>query len=116
MAIRVPTIVVGQNKSVITTWEGFLTSADSGTPSPTGGFKEVTIQMLGNIGTGGVVSMEGSNDGSTWVILEDKQGDVVTFSAIGLMTSIQELPLLIRPNCTAGSGATDLDIFMLAVY
>ncbi len=116
MAIRVPTIVVGQNKSVITTWEGFLTSADSGTPSPTGGFKELTIQMKGVIGTGGVVSMEGSNDGSTWVILEDKQGDVITFSAIGLLTTVQELPLLVRPNCSAGAGATDLDIVMLAVY
>ena len=107
---------MGQNKSVRTVWEGFLTSADTGTPSPAGGFKEVTIQMLGNIGTGGVVSMEGSNDGSTWVILEDKQGDVVTFSAIGVMTALQEFPLLIRPNCTAGSGATDLDIHMVAVY
>ena len=116
MAVKVPTIVTGQNKSVVTTWANFETSADSGTPSPTGGFKEVTIQMKGTIGTGGVVSMEGSNDGSTWVILEDKQGDVVTFSAIGVLTAIQELPLLIRPNCSAGAGATDLDIVMIAIY
>ena len=117
MATRVAVQVVGDQRSVTTTWEGLVGAADDGAAVSVAGFREITCQIIGNIGTGGVVSMQGSNDGgTTWVILEDKQGDVVTFSAIGLMTSIQEFPLMIRPNASAGSGATDLDIIMVARY
>lgn len=116
MAIRTAAIVTGAQKSINVTWQGFLASADTGTPVAVGGATSITVQLLGIIGTGGAVTMEGSLDGgTTWATLEDINSADVALSALGIAT-IHEIPTLIRPNCTAGAGATDLDIKIHVVF
>lgn len=116
MTTKVPTIVTGAQKSLDILWENLETSTDDGTPVAVGGAKSATVQLLGTIGTGGSITMQGSNDGgNTWATLEDINSADVTMGALGIHT-IHELPSLIRPNATAGAGATDLDVRVLVNF
>lgn len=78
-----------------------------------------TVQVLGTFGVGGVLSIEGSNDGgTTWNILNDTRGEgnPLTFNTAGGsdIRSINENPDLIRANCTAGDGATNLTVIIVS--
>lgn len=64
-------------------------------------------------GTGGSVTMEGSNDGVNFFALTDQQGNAITKTASALEV-IEEVPRFFRPNCTAGDGTTDITITLWA--
>lgn len=63
-----------------------------------------TVQVIGTFG-GTSVSIEGSNDGTNWSILNDLQGAALTFTTTRL-EGISEMPLYIRPKLTGGTGAS----------
>lgn len=68
--------------------------------------KAVTIN--GTFGAGGSINIEGNSDGgSTYDLLHDVNGNVLTFTANG-SKAIAENVTYIRPNCTAGDGTTSL--------
>lgn len=93
-----------------TTWTGLL-NADQGAAQSNHNFNDKTVQISGTLGVGGTVSIEGSNDGSTWHILNDSRGEgnALTFTTLDTRT-ILENPLFIRPNVTAGDGSTALTV------
>lgn len=93
-------------------WEGFAASGDVGTAVELSAYPDRSVQVLGDFGTGGAITIEGSNDGgTTWATLTDPQGNALTFTAAGL-EAITELVGQIRPSASAGSGA-DLDVYMM---
>jgi CRISPR/Cas system CMR-associated protein Cmr3 (group 5 of RAMP superfamily) len=72
-----------------------------------------TVQIAGTFGAGGSINVEGSNDGTNWMILTDMAGDAITMVAAGLVT-IMENPLFVRANVTAGDENTDLTMVIVA--
>lgn len=89
-----------------------LANGDSGAAVTMGAWQDRTVQVLGTFGTGGSVTIQGSNDGgTTWVALTDPLGNALTFTSAG-MKQITELPYQIRPSVTAGDGTTALAVWL----
>lgn len=63
-------------------------------------------------------SIEGSNDGLSWGILNDAEGAPLTFDAAAVtantVKSILENTLYVRPGLIAGDEVTDLKIVLVA--
>lgn len=101
------------------TW--LLANGDTGQPLPVVDFADKTMQIFGTFGSGGSVTMQGSNDprvitdpsNAVWFSLTDPQANAITkTSAAG--EAILENPIWIRPNCTAGDGTTSLRVNLSA--
>lgn len=93
---------------------GPMANGDVGLPENLFAYSNLTVQVKGTFGVGGSVSIEGSNDGgTTWVTLFDNRGAgaALTFTAAGLR-SVNDRPLQMRPNVTAGDGTTALTIII----
>jgi hypothetical protein len=58
----------------------------------------------GTLGTGGEVTMQGSNDGITWGTLHHLDGTEMVLGALGFFGAMAERPLLIRPKLTGAEG------------
>jgi hypothetical protein len=71
--------------------------------------RERSIQVEGTFGAGGSVSIEGSNDGQNYHVLNDSSGTPLTLTAAALKT-IGDEAIFIRPKVTAGDGTTALNI------
>ena len=89
-------------------WET-MGNADSGTPIPTEDFTVASFQAVGTWGSATLV-IQGSNDGTNWATLENNQGDALSVTA-DAFDSIGEMPRLIRPTTSGGSG-TDVDVYV----
>jgi hypothetical protein len=72
-----------------------------------------TVTFTGTFGTGGSVSLEGSNDGTNWFILKDPSSTAITMTAAGLR-AVLEHPLQLRGHVTAGDGTTALVMIIMA--
>src|SRR5687768_11534989 len=95
------------------TWSSLTTTNDVGEGIELQTFMDRTVQLKGTLGTGGAVTMQGSNDGgTTWGSLTDPQGNALVLDAVGELEAITELPELIRPKVTAGDGSTDLTVIV----
>lgn len=89
-----------------------LANGDTGAPVKMSDFQDRTVQVLGTFGAGGSITIQGSNDeGVTWATLTDTLGNPLTFTTAGIK-QITELPYEIRPNVTAGDGATSLAVWL----
>lgn len=106
--IEIPTSL---EVSWVCKWEG-LDSDDSGAPLQMPAFSDRSIQFTGTFGAGGTVSLEGSNDGTNYEILQDIEGAAITLTSAGIR-SVLELTRYIRPHVTAGDGTTDIDAHLL---
>lgn len=94
-------------------WAGLL-NGDDGTPLALHGFTDRSVQVTGTFGAGGSVDLVGSNDeGVTWVVLTDPQGNALTFTTARL-EAISEAVDLVKPLVTAGDGTTSLAMFLFA--
>lgn len=96
-------------------WET-ITNGDDGDALESPGAADRSIQVIGTFGTGGSVTLEGSNLPSPsvdadWFTLTDPLGNDLTFTAAG-GKQIGEVTRHIRPHCTAGDGSTDLDVYV----
>jgi hypothetical protein len=96
----------GNRNAILVTWTGLL-NGDTGSRIEESDFADRTVQISGTFGSGGSVTIEGSNDGTNWDALTDPQGNAITKTAAAL-ESITEAPRYLRPNVTAGDGTTDL--------
>ena len=120
MAVRVgvvTTINDYENSANLITWSGLLfSSLDTGDPYEVPGFSDRTVQFSGTFGVSGAVQIEGSNDGTNYIILTDPQGNNITKTAASI-EAVTELPRFIRPRVTAGDGTTNLiaSLFMKRV-
>lgn len=80
-----------------------LATGDTGSPVSTHG-KKMTVQVTGTF-AGATVTIEGSNDGTNFVSLNDEAviANPCSFTSAGLKGVLQ-MPKYIRPNVTAGAG------------
>lgn len=101
----VPAAIIG--------WTG-LDSDDSGSPAQMADFPDKTVTITGTFGTGGAISIQGSNNNTNWFSLTDPQGNPIEKTAAA-MELITENPLYIRPLVTAGDGTTSLTVQVLCL-
>lgn len=108
-ATRTATIAysVGGNPNLaMITWTGLL-NGDVGNGIELAEYADRTFQVTGTFGTGGSVTLQGSNDGTIYASLTDGAGDAITCTAT-CMRIVLENPRYIRPSVTAGDGTTSL--------
>ncbi len=84
-----------------------LGNGDTGTPVLLPGYADKSIQVTGTFGSGGSVTLEGSNDGVNYFTLTDPTGTAIAITAAG-GKAITESTQYVRPHCTAGDGTTAL--------
>jgi len=107
-SVLVPTTILSTNKIK---WAP-LANGDSGAAVDLNDYPTRSVQVLGTFGTGGSVTLQGSNDGgTTWATLTDQSGTNLTFTAAGIK-SIQQSTEYIRPTVTAGDGTTALTVYV----
>lgn len=113
MATRTPIVTYAPSptfdpKVVQAAWSGLLqSSSDVGAAVELPG-ADRTVQLSGTLGTGGAVTMQGSQDGTNWGTLTDPAGNAIVLNAIGALAQISEATRYTRPSVTAGNGTTDL--------
>ena len=90
--------------------DGSVAGPKQGSPS----LPDKTVHITGTAGSGLSIKIEGSNDNSNWVTLTDPQGSALIFTAIDKISVVQENPLYIRPNVTAGDGSTSITVIISA--
>lgn len=73
-------------------------------------WNDQSVQVVGAFGAGNV-SIEGSNDGTNWVILKDPAGNAITFTADGL-AEIGTPARFIRPKQPTGTSV-DVNVFFI---
>lgn len=115
MAVRSPVFTPYEDINLYkVTWSGLLqSSSDTGGGVGLPNYMDRTVQLKGTLGTGGAITMEGSNDGgTTWGALTDPQGNSLVLDAVGELEAIAELPEMIRPRVSAGDGSTDLTVIV----
>lgn len=94
-------------------WEyNNLDTADTAPSQITAGGTQPALGFIQAVGTfgGGTVKLQGSNDGSNWIDLEDPQGDAIAITADG-GSEFSTSAVYIRPLVTGGTG-DDLDVFI----
>lgn len=115
MATRNATVDRGlseKNTAIAIQWTGLL-NGDDGGPMQMVDFADRSVQVSGTFGTGGSVSIEGSNDGTNYFVLSNPQGTALTLTAAGIK-QVLELPRYLRPRVTAGDGTTNLTVTVCA--
>jgi hypothetical protein len=95
------------------TWAGLATSGDIGDTQSLPAYSEKTFTATGTFTGAPTVALQGSNDGTNWFPLTNKQGTAITFTAGGMQTS-QDRPLYVRPTLTAGTGGASITIICAA--
>lgn len=117
MATRTATCTYGVNgegRVSQAVWAGLLqSSSDVGSAVDLPG-ADRTAQLSGTLGTGGAVTLQGSNDGTNWGSLRDPAGNVATLDAVGEVVQISEATRYVRPAVTAGDVATDLTLTLIS--
>jgi len=115
MATRANTITVLKTHKdrgcYVVSWSGLL-NGDDGSPIEMPGAADRSVQFTGTFGTGGTIQIEGSNDGTNYVVLTDPQGNNISKTAAGI-EQVVEITRYLRPRVTAGDGTTNLVTTML---
>lgn len=92
------------------TWSGLL-NGDTGAPFEGGDWVDRCVQVFGTFGTGGTLTVQGSNNGSNWNTLKDSFGTAIQLTSAGVV-QVMEVTRYIRPSITAGDGSTNLTVSM----
>jgi hypothetical protein len=105
MAIITPVVTRDPNAAFAKArWTGMAASADVGVPVAFTDYDDRTVQVLGDFGAGGQITIEGSLDGgTTYATLSDPLGNPLVFSAAGIKY-VTEITPLVRPRQNAGAG------------
>ena len=95
-------------------WTGLL-NTDVGDAQDLSRYPDITVQASGIFGVGGTVSLQGTNDGSNFNILNDSRGEgnAMTFTAADQRQLSEGAVAGLRPNVTAGDGSTSLTITLI---
>ena len=88
---------------IVVNWAGLAASADVGDAQSFAAFGDKTFIVSGTFTGTPTIIIEGSNDGTNWAQLTNRQGVALSFTALGVNTS-QDRPIYFRPRLTAGSG------------
>ena len=97
-------------KTITYEWDAFE-NGDDGAPIRLDGYTRPVVQIeVVDQGVGGSISIEGSVNPEPAV-----DGDwvaEVTVTDTDALSKIAEVPLFLRPHCTAGDGSTDYNVFI----
>lgn len=86
---------------------------ETGAPLSMSGLTDRSVQIGGTFG-GATVTIEGSNDGTTYFTLNDIQGSAISKTSAAL-EGIAEVAKYIRPKVTGGDGTTSINVYLVAV-
>ena len=115
MAEKVATLVSDWNAEIQRIKWLAMANGDTGTPlmpEHSADYQDRSIHITGTFGAGGIVTIQGSNDGgTTWATLTDPLGNALTFTSAGIK-QITEMAEQVRPNVTAGDGTTSLNAYL----
>lgn len=100
------------SNSLRAVWTPLIAANAVGDAFQSPGWAERSIQVHGTFDTG-VLTMQGSNDGSNWFTLTDTEGAPLIFSEAGLRQT-RQAPLYTRPLMTGASGTDSLTVTMIA--
>lgn len=89
------------NKMRTASWA--LGNADTGNAVDMHRWADRTVQVLGTFG-GATVTIQGSNDNTNWVTLNDSGSTALTFTAAG-MKLILENPIYVRAISAGGTAS-----------
>lgn len=94
-------------------WEELDADADVGNALQAPGAADKTVQVVGALGSSDVLTMQGSNDGTTWFTLTSPDGTALTWTDgdEGGAYVILENPRYIRPSL-AVTTAADVDVYV----
>lgn len=98
------------NKAWTVVWTG-LDGDDNGEALEMPDFSNRSVQFTGTFDSATIV-LQGSNDGSNWVTLQDLEGAAISMTSAGLV-SIMEDTRYIRPSVSGGGGSTSLTATVL---
>jgi hypothetical protein len=99
--------LVTNDKMVTVTWT--LGNADTGVGVNIPRWADRTVHVTGTFG-GATILIQGSNNNTDWLTLNDNAGVALSFTAAG-MKVILENPLYIRASSSGGTG-TDVDVLI----
>ena len=80
---------------------GPLTGSDEGQPIELATFPDRSVQVEGDFGAGGSMSIQGSNDGTNYRVLKDHLGNNLNFTSADIR-SIDQIVRYLKP---VGAGA-----------
>lgn len=112
-AYSVAKIAGNDQRGLMVTWSALLTG-NTGIPFESSTHVYRVVQASGTFG-GATVIMQGSNDGTNWVTLNDVASTpaAVSFTSTG-MAKILMSTKYIRPSVSGGSGAAiDINLLLL---
>jgi hypothetical protein len=93
-----------------------LLNGDTGAPIEAAQFADRSVQLLGTLGVGGNMILEGSNvavpGASDWATLNDPQGNPISLNALKI-EAVSEVTRWVRPRISAGDGTTSLSVYLL---
>ena len=104
-------IVLDGNRSWVVTWAS-MANGDTGEFVTLPAHADRSVQLGGTFSTGGTVVIEGSNDQTNYLVLDDFQGNALSFTTADL-ESISQVTERIRPDVTAGDGSTSINVYLL---
>lgn len=108
MTTTVSRVVVSEGYAKVATW-GSLANGEAGVALEENLWADRSVQVDGTFGVSGSVQLEGSNDGASWYVLTDGQGNPLVFAGAKI-EAIAEITRYVRPRITAGDGTTSLAI------
>ncbi len=94
----------------VETWSGLL-NGDTGAAVLVADAIDLLVMIVsGTLGAGGAITWQGSLDNTNWFTLSSKIGTPAAIAQTALLTPtmVQERPIWVRPNVTAGDGTTNL--------
>ncbi len=107
-----------QRGAYVATWTGLIDGETGDAADVRADCVTRSIQISGTPGATLTVSIEGSNDGVNWGILNDIDGNALTFDqtdlAATVIKAILENTLYVRPSEVQGDGATVLKVVLVA--
>lgn len=116
MANITPTIeavkTFGDRAHVVTWGPMTFSGSDVGLPIEMPGSSDRSVQVIGTLGVGGSVRLEGSNDGTNYVALNDPSSAALDIASLKI-EAVLELTRFVRPRVTAGDGSTSLTVILL---
>lgn len=113
MSVIAPTITKSGDGSCITVTWAAMANGDTGAPFYMSSWADRSIQVAGTFGAGGNCKFQGSNNGTTYIVLTDPQGNALDITAAKI-EAVTECVAQVQPNISAGDGTTALTVTMFA--
>jgi hypothetical protein len=114
MATAAATITRSEDDFIVVAWTLKTADRDGAVLGPQlGKFADRTVQVAGTWG-GATFVLEGSNDGTNWVTLNDPTGTDISATVGSPLFQVLEAPLYVRPYLSVAGAAATLYVTLVA--